>query len=153
MVDQLSGHIVFVGKIKKSLQAKIDLNHKIVSIDLINSEDVKSKEKGKQYIFNIKKLSKEYKNKKVDYVIIDYKSVKEYMKYIIKDSLMIAQNKVYIINHDVALKKKYKRYKSENKKEYIEIKKQKRIIVIDYFYLIIDTVDEWLKIVGDLLTM
>ncbi len=153
MVDQLSGRIVFVGEIRKALQEKLNDNHKIIALDLINSENINNKEKGKQYIFNIKKLRKEYKKIKVDYVIINYQSVEEYMKYIIKDALYISQNKVFILNGDLELKNKYKRYKSENKKEYIEINKQKENVIMDYYYLIKDTIDEWLKILSDVLTM
>ncbi len=78
----------------------------------------KKRRDNKGKTINIKKLKKYFHKKSLDYIVIDYSEIKDYIKYVIRDIVSLNNNKVYIYcdkEVDIELLvKRFKRYKASS---------------------------------------
>lgn len=123
----------------------------------------KKKQTNKGKTINIKKLRKYLNKKSVDYLICNIEEVKEYYKYIIKDTIYLNNNTIYIyssneIDEDFIIKK-YKRYNVEiNVTKYkngyiliIDNRNGKNSYLKDKLYFINDTFYNLAEFIGNIL--
>ena len=180
IVKNVSGNVVSIG-LDDELNDLLEQNMSILDLDIIslnkkrgtitsksndqlNKYDTKYKIKRmKNKKINIKKLRKLYNKKKVDYLLVNYEIIKKYMRYFIKDSVYINNNKLYLFgtsNKEIkTIVKKYKRYnvliKPTENKEYfileIDNTNSKNNKIKDIFYFISDTFEVISDFIGDFL--
>ena len=162
-----SGNVLGIG-VDEKITELLEQNSLVTNCNLLNSytkETTKTntkKQKTKQ--IRIKKIRKEFKKKKVDFIICNIEEIKKYTKTFIKDSVYINKDMLYIYNiKEKELKqeliKKYKRYNTiveeikDNETTILKIdnKNSKTNIIKDIFYLIIDTLIQLFNIISDLL--
>ena len=123
----------------------------------------KKRKTNKGKTINVKKLRKYINKKSVDYLIINMEEIMEYYKYIIKDTIYLNNNKIYIyssneIDKDFLIKK-YKRYNvkidvTDYKNGYIltiDNKNGKNNRFKDFVYLISDTCYNIAEFIGNVL--
>ena len=123
-IKNLKGYVLGVGILKDKILTCLEKND-FVEVNILTNNNIeipkKSKlnnsidnqKKGKKII--IKKLKKYFKHHKPDYMICNIDDVLRYLKYFVKDSLYITNNKIFIYSNDSKLSleeiaKRYKRY-------------------------------------------
>lgn len=141
----------------------IDKNSNIIECNLLSDKEGITKCKGKAKIVNIRKIKKQFKKKKIDYIISDVEAIERYLKTFVKDSIYINRNTIYIYtNKDydyTNIISKYKRYKIDIKVDecndgYIIIVKvgnKKTNYFKDKIYYIIDTLINLVDLIGDIM--
>ncbi len=124
-IKDFKGFVLGIGYLKDKILKEMDKNDYIeVSLltsnfaeatkkSLVDKEIRKRKKKGKTVY--IKKLKKSFKYKRPDYIVCNINDVNNYLKYFIKDSLYITNQKIYIFSEGDKVElenivKKYKRY-------------------------------------------
>ena len=122
IIKKLKGNVLILG-LDDNLINKFDKNNKVnlYSIYSNKSDGMFSKSKKKQTnqgkTINIKRLRKYINKKSVDYIICNIDEMKDYYKYIIKDTIYLNNNIIYIYSTNKIDKefiiKKYKRYDVE----------------------------------------
>lgn len=148
IIKKMEGNVIGVGIDSKLLDG-FNKNNRVNVYTIDNAKPgigiSKSKKRttssGKT--INIKKLYKYFKKNSIDYIICNTEEVNDYLKYFIRDSIYLNNNKIYLYgnkdNMDIELlEKRYKRYKS-----IIEVKEYK-----DNVLIIIDSSNSksnWLK--------
>lgn len=163
-IKNMTGKVIGVGIDNKEILETIDKNNKILECDLLNSIDIndslKGRHKKKKYV---KKLRKKYKNKKVNYIIVNSNEINRYLKTFVRDSIYINNTEIYYYmdkKYDIEnIIKRYKRYNTD-----IEIikcddgnilkintSKAKNKFFKDKFYYIVDTLNNIADIIGDIL--
>lgn len=164
ILEQLSGKVVGIG-LKKELVEVINQNEQVSNFTLLESNFNKQKGKsGRVKVVHIKKIHKIFKKKRIDYTIVNFKDVERFMKYFIKNSIFITKQKIYLygnINKDQVeeIIQKYERYQVKinlnryGKKVIIEIDSTNSYnnYFKDRLYLLIDTLDELLTVLSDVL--
>ena len=106
----------------------------------------------------INKIKRYFNKKSIDYIIVDYKLIKDFLPKFVKNSVYLNRGFLYFYNleKENEIVKKYQRYKAEIKenKEYIEInnKNTKNNIIKDNYYIFKDKSDKILDKLSDLLT-
>ena len=161
----LSGNVLGIGVDQKITQI-LEQNDRVLNCNLLNSE-ISTPTKGKkerQKKISVKKIRKKFKKKNIDYIICNIEEMKKYQKTLIRDSVYINKDILYIYNiKDEELKeeliKKYKRYntKIEEIKDKdtrilkIDNKKSKTNKLKDIKYSIVDTLISLFNIISDLL--
>ena len=112
---------------------------------------------------NIKKLKKYFRNKSLNYIIIDYGEINDYIKYVIRDIVYLNNNKVYIYcNKEDDIELLVKRFKRYNASSFIKEFKDNYVIVIDNsnsktnwlknkLYYILDTVYNIIEFISNVL--
>ena len=106
----------------------------------------------------INKIKRYFNKKSIDYIIVDYKLIKDFLPKFVKNSVYLNRGFLYFYNleKENEIVKKYQRYKAEIKenKEYIEInnKNTKNNIIKDNYYIFKDKSDKILDRLSDLLT-
>lgn len=123
----------------------------------------KKRQTNKGKTINIKKLRKYIKRKSVDYLICNIDDVKEYYKYVIKDTIYLNNNKLYLYSSNEVDKEfiidKYKRYNvnievNEFKNGYLLIidnANSKNNCFKDILYFIKDTFYNMAEAIGNIL--
>lgn len=147
-LKNLTGNVIAIGleeKYYKILQS----NNKINVSLLDNSK----KTKGKKVMIN--RINKKIKKKSIDYVIVNYNVLKDYINIFVKNSVYINKNKVlfYNVADNELIIKKYKRYNTtinvyENIIE-IDNSKAKNNLIKDWFYIIIDFLTNLIENLAD----
>lgn len=171
IIKKLQGNVLVIGLDSKLLDA-FNLNHKVNLYSIYSSDTSKlsnifSKSKKKRTnqgkLVNIKRLRKYINKKSVDYLIINIDEVMDYYKYLIKDSIYLNNNTIYIYSSDTTNKEficnKYKRYNVELKiTDYkngyiikIDNKNGKNNLAKDFIYLIKDTLHNIADFIGNIL--
>ena len=112
---------------------------------------------------NIKKIKKYIRKKSIDYIIINIDEVYEYYKYIVRDTILLSKNKIYVYGTDIVdfefIKKLYSRYNtdiniSRYKDSYLmSIKNNdvKRNYLKNKLYFIEDTMHNISEFIGNIL--
>lgn len=168
IIKKLEGNVLVIG-IDDNLITKFDKNNKVnlYSIYSNKSNGIFSKSKKKQTnqgkTINIKRLRKYINKKSVDYLICNMEEMKDYYKYIIKDTIYLNNNIIYIyssneIDKDFIISK-YKRYSVEIKvTDYkngyilaIDNKNGKNNYLKDKLYFIKDTFYNIAEFIGNIL--
>ena len=130
IIKDLSGNVLIIGyKEEDDILKQIDKNKNIKSLTHL-SNDLKDK-KGKRKLFgnkkiSIKKMYKDLKKEKFDYILVELEVVKKYLDSFIYNSSKLTNNMIYFILDDdlydyKELMYRYKRYNAEtNYKEFNE---------------------------------
>lgn len=168
IIKKTQGNVLVIGLDDKLLN-KFDKNNKVnlYSIYSNKTTDIFSKTKKKQTnqgkTINIKKLRRYINKKSVDYIICNMEEIKDYYKYIIKDTIYLNNNMIYVYSSNEIDKEfiisKYKRYNvemtfNEYKNGYIitiDNKNGKNNYLKDKLYIIKDTIYNMAEIIGNLL--
>ena len=134
----------------------IDESYTLSSIN--NKEKSKNKLKLGNKKIQINKIKRYFNKKSIDYIVVDYKLIKDFLPRFVKNSIYLNRGNLYFYNleKENEIVKKYQRYKAEIKenKEYIEInnKNTKNNIIKDNYYIFKDKKDKILDKLSDLLT-
>ena len=168
IIKKIEGNVLVIG-LDSQLLDKFEKNNKInlYSIYSNKSDGVFSKSKKKQTnkgkTINIKKLRKYINKKSVDYLIYNMEEIMQYYKYIIKDTIYLNNNIIYIYSSNKIDKEfiiqKYKRYNvkitSTNYKNgyiiSINNKNGKNNYLKDKLYFIKDTFYDIAEAIGNVL--
>ena len=164
IINNFFGNVLIVGfKEDSDIISYIEKNKTILSFTQLSNE--KKKGKGKKKLFgnkniSIKKMYKDLKKEKFDFIFVDLSVVKKYLDSFIYNSYKLTNNKVYFILDDELydyneLMYRYKRYNARAsskgfKDDYIvsievdnmKMKLYKRIIfkIRDVFYDILELI-------------
>ena len=134
-IKNMKGNVLAIG-IDDKLTDAIKKNNFINAYEISKSERIpflakKKRSLNKSKNINIKKLSKYFNKKSIDFIICDFGEISKYYKYVFRDSIKLNKSKIYFyaskdIDMDYILK--YKRYGSK-----IEIKEyeKSKLIIID----------------------
>lgn len=138
-----------------SKNKNIDESYTLSSIN--KSKNQKKLKLGNKKI-QINKIKRYFNKKSIDYIIVDFKLIKDFLPKFVKNSVYLNRGLLYFYNleKENEIVKKYQRYKAEIKenKEYIEInnKNTKNNIIKDNYYIFKDKSDKILDKLSDLLT-
>ena len=174
LIKDFKGNVLVIGLDDKSL-SYFNKNNKInlysISKDYSKSGIFKKKNKvlyneknlNKGKNINIKKLRKYINNKSIDYLILNMDEIIEYYKYIIRDTINVSNNKIYIyasnnISKDFIISR-YKRYNvdidiTDYKDNYlitIDNKNIKNNFIKNKIYFIKDTLYNIAELIGNIL--
>ncbi len=134
-IKKLQGNVLGIGNFNEKVKKAIEDNKSIEECFLLE-ETSKKLTKNKLRFFNrkrkvnIKKLRKTFKKKSIDTTIANYKTIIEFQKWFVRESIYITHEKIYIYGEKIELEdliKKYKRYtknielKEENDEFVLEI--------------------------------
>ena len=168
IIKKTEGNVLVIG-LNDELVDKFKNNNKVnlYAISEFKSNGIFSKpnkrntNKGKP--INIKRLRKYLNRKSVDFLIINFEEIIKYYKYIIKDTIYLNNNKLYIYSKNNIDKnfiiKKYKRYNvdiniTDYKNGYIisiDNTNSKNNLLKDILFFISDTLYNFAEIIGNLL--
>ena len=168
IIKKIEGNVLVIS-IDDILIDKFYKNNKVnlYSIDsnknkgIVRKTKKRTTNKGKN--INIKKLRKYINKKSVDYIICNFEDIFEYYKYIIKDTIYLNSNMIYIYSTNNIDKefiiKKYKRYNvkidvMDYKNGYIiaiDNKNGKNNFLKDKLYFIKDTLYNFAEFIGNIL--
>lgn len=168
IIKKIEGNVLVIG-IDDKLVDKFDKNNKVNLYQIYSNktEGIFSKSKKKQTnkgkTINIKKLRKYINKKSVDYLICNFEEIIQYYKYIIKDTIYLNNNIIYIysskkIDKDFIIEK-YKRYNvkisfTDYKNGYIitiNSKNAKNKYFKDKLYFIKDTLYNIADLIGNIM--
>lgn len=157
IIDGFSSNVIGIGTEKKLIDS-LNKNKNITECNIINNKKTKTNGKGRSKYIYIKKLRKVFKKKKVDYILCNYEVIKPYLKHFVKDSIYINRGKLYFYGSDIEIDNllaRYKRYNIEYKitNNILEIdnKLSKNNFIKDCFYYIIDSINNVIDFIGNLL--
>ena len=160
-VKDMEGNILGIGISNSKILKQIEENKKIISCDLLDEIEKgndHSKNKRTKKI-SLNKLRKQYKKKKINYLIVEEKMVKD-VKNFIKDSIYITNTKIIcILNEESKMKQKYNRYKTviqeinclDGMLLIIDVTRAKNNKIKEFFYSIIDAIIACIDIITYLL--
>lgn len=165
IISSISGSLLMIGIDDDKIQTLANNNEKISYFDILTkNEKSKGFGFGKNKTINIRKLKNKYKPKSLDYILVDYDSIKKYIRFFVRDSVSINAKELYIIGKvesvDVQLiEKRYSRYNVKITKKVIDKDiiitidntKSKNKIIMDSWYLVKDTLFIAVDAIGDLL--
>ena len=168
IIKKLEGNVLVIS-INDELINTFNKNNKVnlYSINSNKGNGIFSKSKkrttNKGKTINIKKLRKYINKKSVDYIICNMEDVMGYYKYLIKDTIYLNNNTIYIYSSNKVDKdfliKKYKRYNVEvDVTDYkngfiitINNKNGKTNFFKDKLYFIKDTLYNFAEFIGNIL--
>lgn len=156
--ENIYGRIVTIG-ISSNLIKILEKNSKIVHMDILQKSEPKffskTKNNKKEKTIEISYLVKEYKKKKIDFLIMDFNDVSKYRKAFIYETLLFSKN-IIIFNFDEKVELEYKRYNLEiEKSDILKIKNnnKKPSKIKKILYNIKDTIDNLLGYLLEFLTL
>ncbi len=168
IIKKFEGNILVIGFKKESKEIKeLDKNKRIDYIHLSN--EVETDSKGRRKLFGnksikIKKMYKDLKKQKFDYILVDFKVIKKYLDSFIYNSFKLTNNKIYFILDDEIynyeeLMYRYKRYNAitssiSYKDEYIvtiELKNMKMNISKRFIYRVRDIFYDMLELIASII--
>ena len=168
IIKKMEGNVLVIG-VADELINKFNNNNKVNLYSISESKNIglfsksNKRKTNKNKVINIKRLRKYLNKKSVDYLIINFEEIIKYYKYIIKDTIYLSNNMLYIystnnIDKDFIIKK-YKRYNvkidvTEYKNGYmisIDNKNSKTNKLKDIRYFISDTLYNIAEAIGNLL--
>jgi hypothetical protein len=159
-IKKMQGNVLAIGINDDNLLKAINKNNKILECNIL-SNNLNSNKKGKKNKkFYLSKLRKKFKKKKIDYLICDYKTLEDFLKTFIKDSIYITKGYIYFCtNNPELIKKKYLRYNikleeikcSDNTVLIIDVSKAKNNKIKELYYQIIDGITYLIDIITELL--
>lgn len=160
-IKNIKGNLLLISNDEELMDAasnnkNIDESYTLSSIN--NKEKSKNKLKLGNKKIQINKIKRYFNKKSIDYIVVDYKLIKDFLPRFVKNSIYLNRGNLYFYNleKENEIVKKYQRYKAEIKenKEYIEInnKNTKNNIIKDNYYIFKDKKDKILDKLSDLLT-
>lgn len=164
IIKSLQGNIVAFGFKSDKFKSILNSNSKILCFDILD-EVSKNNKKGKCKSKNIyiKDLKKKYKKDKVDFILINVDVMDHYMIYLIKETIYIGKNTLYLFGNKDKVNyylNKYRRYKisydlkeyNNNMIAYIDITKAKNKKIRDRLYIFSDKIESFVNLLIDVLT-
>lgn len=168
IIKKIEGNVLVIGLDDKLLD-KFEKNNKVNLYSIYSNKSTgpfsksKKKQTNKGKTINIKRLRKYINKKSVDYLICNMEEIMQYYKYIIKDTIYLNNNTIYIyssneIDKDFLIQK-YKRYNvkidiTEYKNGYIltiDNKNGKNNYFKDKLYILKDTFYNMAEFIGNIL--
>ena len=158
-VKSFSGSVLGIGDISDEIVKSLNNNKKVTELNILSNKDYNiGSGLGKGKKISIKKLRK-FKKKRINYLLIDYENIDEYIKTIVKDSIYITSDYIYFVTNNKKIKKYYSRYSNDIKEininkssiYVINSKDTKNNIFKEFIYSIIDSVDRMIEIITNLL--
>ena len=160
-IKNIKGNLLLISNDEELMDAasnnkNIDESYTLSSIN--NKEKSKNKLKLGNKKIQINKIKRYFNKKSIDYIVVDYKLIKDFLPRFVKNSIYLNRGNLYFYNleKENEIVKKYQRYKAEIKenKEYIEInnKNTKNNIIKDNYYIFKDKKDKILDRLSDLIT-
>ncbi len=158
-IKDFSGNVFGIGDINDELVDALNKNKKVKELNILSNKeysvgsgDGKNK---KISIRNIKKLKK----KRVNFLLVDYNNIDDYLKTFIKDSIYITKDYIYFVTDNKKIKKYYSRYntsireiKCSDKTIYVvDVKKAKNNKVKEFFFSIVDYIDRGIELITNML--
>lgn len=169
IIKKIQGNVLVIGLDDKLLN-KFDKNNKVNLYAIYSnksngvfSKSQKKKKTNKGKNINIKKLRKYINKKSVDYIICNMEEIKQYYKYIIKDTIYLNSNVIYIYSSNEIDKEfiinKYSRYNTkitsiDYKNGYIitiDNTNSKNNFFKDKLYFIKDTLYDLAETIGNIM--
>ena len=162
IIRKLEGNLLLIGVDKKEVINAVKNNDKLLHVDNLYSLDKNNNQRSKKGFskeINVKNFKKHFKKNKVDTIICNFKDIKSFLKDFVKDSIHIANRKIYYINYNnedlEIIKNKYNRYN-------LDIEVIDNIVIIDVFgvknnyfkdkfYYILDYFLEFIDAISDLM--
>lgn len=159
-IKNMTGSLLGIGITSEKLKNAITNNNKITLCNLLEDTPKGIGKKkfniiNKPRTINIKKIKKVFRKKRVDNIICNYNTIKQFQKTFVRDSVYINKGKLYIYGNKEDLeniKQKYERYtkdielKNKNK-DYILIinnENTKNNKIKDIVYWWIDTANSFI---------
>lgn len=160
-IKNIKGNLLLISNDEELMDAasnnkNIDESYTLSSIN--NKEKSKNKLKLGNKKIQINKIKRYFNKKSIDYIVVDYKLIKDFLPRFVKNSIYLNRGNLYFYNleKENEIVKKYQRYKAEIKenKEYIEInnKNTQNNIIKDNYYIFKDKKDKILDKLSDLIT-
>ncbi|MBP3765562.1 MAG: hypothetical protein J6G98_00080 [Bacilli bacterium] len=158
-IKVFSGNVLGIGDINDELVKKLNDNEAIYELNILSNKSYtigNASGKGKKIsIRNLKKMKK----KQVNYLLVDYDKIDEYINTFIKDSIYITHDYIYFVTNNKRIKKLYNRYnvdiseiKCSDKTIYIiNTKRAKNNAFKEFFYSIYDYITRIIDIITNLL--
>lgn len=160
-IKNIKGNLLLISN-DEELMDVASKNKNIDESYILSSINNKEKNKNKLKLGNkkiqINKIKRYFNKKSIDYIVVDYKLIKDFLPRFVKNSIYLNRGNLYFYNleKENEIVKKYQRYKAEIKenKEYIEInnKNTKNNIIKDNYYIFKDKKDKILDKLSDLIT-
>lgn len=124
ITKDIKGKVICFGIDDKKILDIIESNKNILVCDILTNKsisiDSKKNKKEKNKEVRVNKIRNKYKKNKVDYVYMNIDDIIEYKDSIVKDTIYICSNKIYLYSEDKKeiepLLRRYRRYKSKIKK-------------------------------------
>lgn len=155
-IKDIKGSLVVFGSLNEKVLSGIEKNKNITVCDVITEYNFSFKKEGngskKTKKFNIKKLKKIYKKKKVDNLVINLDEFDKYKKIIIPNSIYISSKEILLYSENEEydfdiIEKRYKRYTKNvdvitcDKGKIIRVNSTgtKNNVLKDKFYFALDT--------------
>ena len=147
IIKSLQGKLIMFGIKDNTLFDEVDNNNHITYCDLINCK-LEGDGTG----------NKKYKKKSIDYMIVNIDNTKSELNKLIRDSVYVVNNKIYLYGQkdelDKALKK-YHRYttsiQNKNNILIIDVSNLKVNIIKNYFNYILDICSNITDLISELL--
>lgn len=167
IAKKVEGNVLVIGVQDEKLLEVLNQNEKILKCDLLNSvsnsgKDNKKPKKKKN--FNIRKLRKKYRKKKIDNIICNMEDIYPYLKTFVKDSVYINRGKLYFYGEQKKydldrMIQKYKKYHAKVEHTYdgtyfyltISNEHSKTNFLKDFWIQLCDGCYWLYEIIGDLL--
>ena len=158
-VKNFSGNVFGIGDIDDKVVNALNENKNVYELNILSKKEygigTSSGKTKKLSIRTIRKL----KRKRVNYLIVDYDNIDEYLKTFIKDSIYITKEYIYFVTNNDSIKKYYGRYKTNirtikcsDKYIYvIDTKEAKNNKIKELFYGVVDSVSRLIDIITNLL--
>ena len=153
------GNVLGIGDIDDKLVKKLNSKKKITELNIISNKRYSigtcSGNTKKVSLKNLRKMKK----KKVNFLIVDYDNIDEYINTFIKDSIYITCDYIYFVSKNKKIKKYYSRYNtkikeikcSDNKIYSIDVSEAKNNIFKEFIYSIVDSIDRLIDLITNLL--
>ncbi len=166
IIKNMDTSLLGIGIKEEALIKEIDKNKKIFTCDLINSytkEDKKQKKGKKVKKTSFKKMKKQYKKNKVKYVLCNIEEISDLARVFIRFNIYVNKGVTYIYaskDYDFdKLVRRYKRYTTDYKlvqyNDYyileINTLNTKNKKIKEFFYSIIDFLEDMIDLLGDVL--
>lgn len=164
-LKNLRGNLIGIGIEEEKYLQIIEENNNIEECNLLNSTLIDHEElgTGKTKFLPIRKLRRRFKKKQTNAMLIHFAHIEPYLKTFIRDSIMITKEEIciYHLTSDQLeqVKKRYHRYtvtfKEEKKDDdiilFINTSSSKTWFLKNWFYFIIDTLENGMELLSDLL--
>ena len=135
IIKKIEGNVLTIG-IDDKLLIGFNKNDKVNVYTLDRAKGLFGKSKKRKdnqgKTINIKKLKKYFHKKSLDYIIIDYNEIVDYLKYVVRDIVLLNSNNTYIYcDNDCDIDIIANRFRRYGAKAKIKSFKDKLVIEID----------------------
>lgn len=158
-IKSFSGNVLGIGDIKDELVKKLNDNDAIYELNILSNKSYNiGSTSGKSKKISIRNLRK-MKKKHVNYLLVDYDNIDEYINTFIKDSIYITKDYIYFVTNNKKIKNLYNRYdvdineiKCSNKNIYVvNTKRAKNNKFKEFLYSIIDFITHIIDLITRML--